>query len=521
MNKRLKWVILPFVWLVTTAVLLELALRLAVPVLPSAMQQTARRVMTGRPYVEGYNPSWLDDIEHYRIMKPGLDNLIQYGSPSVSFHVTTISLWGGRIGFRTRPIDYFVDAVAVGDSFTFCFTEIEDCWVTILERETGLGLVNLGQPVTGSISRRRILETYGTPLKPPLVIWEFFANDFNDDYGLAVLRGDIAEVPDLPDMLPPPSLPPIPPLVAWLEHNSVLYSLVEAALTGRWGGMNEIDLIHYDPYRVTYHDGALEFGRYIDRMSADMSRPRNQAGMQLSRQAFQEARALVDSWGGQMVVVLIPLRELVYEHLTAPYLGEDGLRAFGSSYQAMLDLCAELVLTCLDALPRSRNTPGSASTVLHRRPQPACAPPLAQIMADWLTELGYCRKPSCRPLLHAITAGLIRIQSYSPPCPSSRPNLSCSSPSLSAYFAAPHRFRWIVLLASGYFFCGWSWLRLPAGLCHLLYVAALLIARADNPSAESTWRSVCWRFSRRFLPSNTSASSPDRSTAFSTLPASR
>lgn len=389
MTKRLKWIVIPLIWLALTAVLLEVALRLAPPILPAAMQQTARRVITGRPYVEGYNPAWVEDIDHYRIMKPGLDNLIQYGSASVSFHVSTVGLWGGRIGFRTRPVDYYVDAAAVGDSFTFCFTEIEDCWVTLLEQDSGLGMVNLGQPVTGSMSRRRILGTYAAPLQPPLVIWEFFANDFNDDYGLAVLRGDIAEIPDPPDLPPPPTLPPVPPLAAWLERNSVLYSLLEVAATGRWGGMNEIDLIHYDPYRVTYRDGALEFGRYVDRMSADMSRPRNRAGLDISRRAFREAQELIDSWGGQMGVVLVPLRERVYEHLTAPYLGEADLRALGSSHQSMLDLCADLHLTCLDTLPLLQEHARQGEH-LYYTDDPHLTPHgnavLARIIKDWLAD---------------------------------------------------------------------------------------------------------------------------------------
>lgn len=350
----MKWFFLPVVWLLLTGLFLEILLRLAVPVLPDNMQQTARRVLTGRPYVEGYNPSWLDDRDHFRIMQPGLDNVVQYGTPSVAFHVSTINLWDGRIGFRTRPIDYFVDAVVVGDSFAFCFTEIEDCWVTILERSTGMGMVNLGQPVTGSMSRRRILGTYAAPLTPPLVIWEFFGNDFNDDYGLAVLRGELDQLPDPPEIPPPPTPVPAPPLLNWLQRSSVLYAQIEVALTGRWGGMGEIDLIYHDPHHVRYRDGVLEFGRYIDRMTADMRRPSNQAGFAITRQALLESQALVETWDGRLVIVLIPMRELVYAHLTAPILGEEGMRAFGGSHQAMLDLCAELQLTCLDTLPLLR-----------------------------------------------------------------------------------------------------------------------------------------------------------------------
>jgi len=393
MNHRrglLKWILLPVFWCVLIAALLEVTLRVAVPVLPPRLAATARLVMTGQPYLEGWEPVWQYDNDHYYIVRPDLDNVLQYAGPNTYFHVSTISLWGGRVGFRTRPVDYRVDAVAVGDSYTFCFTEIADCWLTLLEQRTGLGIVNLGQPVTGTTSHLRILATFGGPLEPPLVLWQFVGNDFNDDYGLAVLRGEITEIPEDPATLPqPPELPPSPPVAAWLQHNSVLYSILEVLFTGRWGGLGEQERIYIDPYRVTYRDGTLEFGRYIERMVLDMSRERNQVGMALSRQAFAEAQDLVAGWGGRLAVILIPVREHVYAHLTTPILGEETARAFASSYEAMLQMCGELGLTCLDTLPALQEHARQGEHLYytddpHLNPHGNAV--LAEIVQTWLEE---------------------------------------------------------------------------------------------------------------------------------------
>ena len=112
----------------------------------------------GSPFAEAWDRAWIRNPDHYFILKPGLVNAPQYGTPRLMFHVSTIELWpGGGVGFRNRPVDYFVDAIMLGDSFTFCFTERSDCWVTRLEAATGLGLVNLGLPVTGSHSHYLVL----------------------------------------------------------------------------------------------------------------------------------------------------------------------------------------------------------------------------------------------------------------------------------------------------------------------------------------------------------------------------
>lgn len=333
---------------VITLVLGEVALRLIGPRLGGQLGIAARYVTTGQPYAEQWSPAWTTNRDHFYSLRPGLVDALQYGSPTVQFRLTTHELWpNSGIGFRTRPVDFFVDEVVVGDSFGLCFTEQADCWVDRLAAQTGRNIVNLSQPVTGSRSHLKILQDFGAPLTPPLVIWQFFGNDFNDDYGLAVLREEIPaaassailseRAPDAGD---------------WLRRNSVLVAMVETALRGRYLGLPDSEALFDKPYPVRIGDSpqaVLRVGGQYEQNALDMSRPENQLGLAMTRTALQTAAALVETWDGQLVVVIIPTREEVYRESVVPVMGEAAVDRLQSARAAMLSLCAELELTCYDA----------------------------------------------------------------------------------------------------------------------------------------------------------------------------
>ena len=351
--KRLKWLWIIIIWIVAIAGLLEVGLRGFPSLLPPRLQEVAYIVMNGTPFAQEWDTAWVRNQDHYFIVKPNLVDSLQYGSPSVSFRLNTIELWeGGGIGFRNRPVDYFVDAVVIGDSFTFCFTERADCWVTHLEQNTGMGIVNLGQPATGTRSHYLILDGYGKPYNPPLVIWQFFGNDFNDDYGLLVSRDEIEQLDGdvLANAEGSTQTVSADGLDGWLRTNSVAFSVLEVALTGSRGGVEPTDHQFNERYEVMLDNGQpLGFGQPYEPLALDMERPANQAGFDASRESFQKAVDLTESWDGQMVVLIIPTREEVYESVTADLLGDD-LDKIKSARLAMLDLCEELDLLCYDAL---------------------------------------------------------------------------------------------------------------------------------------------------------------------------
>lgn len=389
--RRFKWLWLILFWLIFTIVLLEGALRLIGGSLPGQIGTTVRTITTGQPYAENWTPAWRENRDHYYALRPNIQNQLQYGTPTVSFRLTTNKLWDDGlsadegIGFRNRPVDYKVDAVVVGDSFGFCYTEESDCWVNILASNTAMGIVNLSQPVTGTLSHAKMLKDFGEPFKPPLVIWQFFGNDFNDDYGLLQWRGDIEAIPD---ERPSVTTQADTNFMEWFKRNSVLVAVLEVALTGQWSVVPAGQEAFIPNFSVPYfNDEMLQFGKNYERMALDMARPANQLGLEQSREAFAESKALVESWNGRMLVVIIPTREEVYEHLTEDVMGKAELDKHRSARLAMLDLCASLDLTCIDPLPEFQQRALSGEALyyaddMHLNPQGNAA--LAEILENEL-----------------------------------------------------------------------------------------------------------------------------------------
>lgn len=343
MKKLLQILSIIAINILVIAIFLEILLRVFAPSLPGSVGVAVRWVTTGQPYQEEWTQAWQQNIDHYWTLRPNIDNALQYGSPTVSFNMSTVELWDGAgIGFRTDPVNYYVDAVVVGDSFGMCFTERDDCWVDQFATQSGLGVVNLSQPVTGSRSHLRILQDFGVPLletnPEPLVIWQFFGNDFNDDYGLAVFRDEIAssDIPENQD--------------TDVRQWSALVAVAQTLFTGQFVGVPDSEALFIKPYRALYgEDNVLQFGGEYELTALDMSREINQIGYDYSVTAFEQAQSIVDEMNGNLVIVIIPTREEVYHDITAPIMGEDALATLASARIAMLDLCDSLSLTCFDA----------------------------------------------------------------------------------------------------------------------------------------------------------------------------
>ena len=291
------------------------------------------------------DPIWQPDIDYLTIARPVTD-YEQFGSAEVRFTVTTEQLWTMRGAFRTRQalVDRYVDGVVVGDSFAFCFTDADDCWVNRLAQQTEHNLINLGMVSTGSVAHLRVLEDYGLPLRPPLVIWQWYGNDANEDYGLAQLRGEA--------QTPPGDDAPTESERSWLERNSAVYVLIQMLL-----GQDDryaASLQFLDREWAQGGDLRLGFGRPYLWGAFDLDRPQNQEGWALSQDAFRAAREQVEGYGGHLVIVLMPTKEQVYRDLAEPLIGAERMAVLDENYQAMRDFCDAEGLACLDHLARSR-----------------------------------------------------------------------------------------------------------------------------------------------------------------------
>ena len=381
--KRLKAVL---IILFAVVIGLELGLRGFRAALPPRLQEMVNIVVLGTPFPEPWERAWIRNPDHFFILKPGLVDALQFGTPQLRFHVSTRELWeGGGIGFRNRPVDYFVDAVVLGDSFTFCFTERSDCWVSRLETAHGLGIVNLGLPVTGSHSHFLVLRDFAQHFEPPLVIWQFFGNDFNDDYGLFSANGLIEPLDD-----EQVSRERGRSLADWLRSNSALFAVLETVATGARHFADPVAQAFEERYFVDLPGGErLRFGQSYETQAMDMRRAANQAGYDISRAALSAAQDLVTNWDGQLLALLIPTREEVYATWTSSAMGAE-LDAIKSARLAMLDLCAELSLTCFDALDALRERAQDGSLLYYEDDlhlNPLGNQVLAELVGDWMAEL--------------------------------------------------------------------------------------------------------------------------------------
>ncbi len=326
------------------------------------------------------DPIWQPDRDYLTITRP-VHNRVQFGSAEVRFTVSTEALWGSRLAFRTRQelVDRYVDGVVVGDSFTFCFTDEEDCWVQRLAQITGRNIINLGITSTGSLSHARVLTDFGLPLRPPLVIWQWFGNDANEDYGLAALRGETSVQSTNP-------APPAPRRTWWDDH-SALYVLLKLYL----GQEDEFDatLQFHAPLYAERGHVRLAFGEPYLWSAFDMTQPHNLDGWERGTAAIRAARAAVEEYGGRLVILLMPTKEQVYRDLSEPLLGAEKLAVLDTPYQMMLDFCAAEGLTCLDPLPELQKYAQAGEQLYYTTDMHLNArgnEVLAQWLAGWLGE---------------------------------------------------------------------------------------------------------------------------------------
>ncbi|HRE49082.1 MAG TPA: hypothetical protein PLD47_15245 [Aggregatilineales bacterium] len=328
--------------LLISLLLVEGFLRLAYPRLPQGIQ-IALRFVRLTPFSDqrlAPLPLWQSDRHYQMIAMPDVRDSRQAGSINAQFTVNTYRWWIGRVGFRSpQPENGRVEALALGDSHTFCYVDDADCYVTRLSALLGVSIANFGQTATGSVSHERLYTDFVANLpigQPALVIWQFYGNDFNDDYGLALLNGTNKTAP------PPETIRERSPFTAWLVENSALAALIDFFQSAADYAL------FVDPYGVSVHGQTMLFGRPYLRASFDLTEPRNQEGEELTYAAVRAVRGRVEGNGGRFVMILMPTKEEVYRSLTAPILGAETFQTLETPRLRMADFCQREGIAYLD-----------------------------------------------------------------------------------------------------------------------------------------------------------------------------
>ena len=102
-------------------------------------------------------------------------------------------------------------------------------------------------------------------------------------------------------------------------------------------------------YQAVYPDGSpFLFGKPYEFAALDMTRDVNQFGVETTRQALDDSKALVESWGGTLVVVIIPTREEVYSGITSNFMDTALIDTLGAPRTTIAGICTDLNLECYD-----------------------------------------------------------------------------------------------------------------------------------------------------------------------------
>jgi hypothetical protein len=319
------------------------------------------------------------DTDYQRVLQPGLHNFkLHTGQDTI--HIDSISLWGSRVGLRSRPPQWPMQVAVFGDSFSMCFVEFKDCWVERLHSDYGWSVMNLGETSTGTRAHLQMLKTFGIPLQPQIVVWQWYGNDFNDDYGLGLLRGEYAPMDQAPQLTPGPDF-------GWLAQYSAVYATIRDWL-----------------WRAT-HEPPHAWGRFVDILGTkmrvgddynlygfDLSRPSNAYGYQQTVEALDEAASLIrDDLHAELVIVLIPTKEEVYASYLTDVLSQVYLDNLSEGRQRMLALCATRGWRCLDATDALRAAADSGELLyhwydLHINPRGNAI--VAKLVGDYLLQEG-------------------------------------------------------------------------------------------------------------------------------------
>ncbi len=120
---------------------------------------------------------------HSRYQGAVVGNLVRLGIPSAVPYRVDVAY--DRNGFRNDRDHDRADVVVIGDSFVEgAETPQPQTMVSEIGRQLGVTAVNLGQSNYGPQQELVVLERYGLPLAPGLVVWCFFGgNDMIDAAG--------------------------------------------------------------------------------------------------------------------------------------------------------------------------------------------------------------------------------------------------------------------------------------------------------------------------------------------------
>ena len=281
------------------------ALPRALPGMMPTKVQAVQRLYNAR---NSWESMMRGDRELGFVLRPGLDLTFPSEGRQIAVKTESLPLDGADdVGFRDIGTTPPYDAVALGDSFTFCDdAPAETCWVRRLATISGLSIATLGVNGYSNLAEARLLEKVGPKISPRLILVGFFPNDFKDnlhfrnwtrsdtdDYWTWMRRKRRSDLSE------------------FLARNSVFYRLVDAAR--RYGKRDTFE----------HRESDLDFVFRADAWwRSVLDQPGKTPGFHLTIDAFEQMKQTAEDMNARLVVLLFPFKEQVYWSIARLYYSE-------------------------------------------------------------------------------------------------------------------------------------------------------------------------------------------------------
>ena len=231
-------------------------------------------------------------------------------------------------GFRNRVVPAATDVLALGDSHTFGNTaKMAEAWPSVVSRETGLNVYNMGLGGYGPNQYSHLLMARGLTLRPKTVIvglymGDDFENAYSITYGLdywaALRQGTHAPVDaDIWGDWEPPG--PFKRLRNWLSRTSMLYRItvhgpalatLKASLQfGQVSGGEDPSVAVLEDRTDNIHEA---FRPIRIAAGLDQQRPEVREGMRITFHLLEGMRKACEENHCSLAVVIIPSKETVF-----------------------------------------------------------------------------------------------------------------------------------------------------------------------------------------------------------------
>jgi hypothetical protein len=236
-----------------------------------------------------------DDYLGYKL-KPNLDVMFPSEGRLIPYRTTDHGF--GDIGFREIGTKAPFDVVAVGDSYVLCDdVPAEACWLRHLYDDTGVSAATLGVNGYSTLAAERVLERYGPPLHPKLVLAGMYPNDFKDNVNFErwthsgtsnfwVWLGDRRGRGQLGRSL---------------AAYSMLYRMADGFMRTRGRRIYK------------YQGEGIDYVYRIDRWWLNLVKnAEGHPGFPLMLQSFHDMRSTCQEMGAEFAVLLFPTKEQIY-----------------------------------------------------------------------------------------------------------------------------------------------------------------------------------------------------------------